>query len=119
MRMKAILSKADIILFMLLLLVAAAGMFALSGGGEGQTAIIRQDGAVVMELPLSVDRTVTVGGAVIEVKDGAVAFIESDCPGQECVHAGWLKRPGDTAACLPNRVSVTVSGERGVDAIAN
>jgi len=117
--MKAILSKADIVLFILLLLVAAGGIVLMSAGGEGQTAVIRQNGEVVMELPLSVDRTVEVGGTVIQVKGGAIAFIESNCPGQECVHAGWLSSPGETAACLPNRVSITVSGESGVDAIAN
>jgi hypothetical protein len=117
--MKTLFSKADIVLFIALLLIAAGGIFALSGGGEGQTAIIRQNGEVVMELPLSVDRTVEVGDTVIEVKDGAIRFVESDCPGKECIHAGWLKNPGATAACLPNRVSVTVSGESGVDAIAN
>jgi hypothetical protein len=117
--MKTILSKADIVLFILLLLVAAGGIVLMSGRGEGQTAVIRQNGEVVMELPLSADTTVHVAGTVIQVKDGAIAFIESDCPGQECVHSGWLSSPGDTAACLPNRVSVTITGESGVDAIAN
>jgi len=117
--MKAIFSRADIILFVLLLLIAAGGIIFMSGGGEGQTAIIRQDGKIVMELPLNVDRTVQVAGTLIEVKDGAIRFFEADCPNQECVHAGWLNSPGETAACLPNRVSVTVTGESGVDAIAN
>ena len=117
--MKAIFSRADIILFVLLLLIAAGGIIFMSGGGEGQTAIIRQDGKIVMELPLNVDRTVQVAGTIIEVKDGAIRFEESDCPNQECVHAGWLKSPGHTAACLPNRVSITITGESGVDAIAN
>jgi hypothetical protein len=117
--MKAILFKADIVLFILLLLIAAGGIIFMSGGGEGQTAVVRQDGEVVMTLPLGIDRTVQVGGTVIQVKDGAIRFAESNCPGQECVHAGWLSSPGDTAACLPNRVSITISGESGVDAIAN
>ncbi len=117
--MKAIFSRADIILFVLLLLVAAGGIILMSGSGEGQTAVIRQDGQIVMELPLNVDRTVQVSGTVIEVKDGAIRFKESDCLNQICVHAGWLNSPGATAACLPNRVSITVMGESGVDAIAN
>jgi hypothetical protein len=117
--MKAIISKADIILFILLLLVAAGGIVLMSGGGEAQTAIIRQDGVVVGEVPLGVDQMFWVGDVEITVKDGAIAFIESDCPNKECIHAGWLNSPGDTAACLPNRVSITLSGESEVDAIAN
>jgi|AGTN01.1.fsa_nt_gi Uncharacterized protein conserved in bacteria len=117
--MKAIFSKADILLFILLLLVAAGGIALMPGGGEAQTAVIRQDGVFVKEVPLNADQTFWVGDVEIAVKDGAIAFIASDCPGRECVHAGWLKSPGDTAACLPNRVSIAVSGESGVDAIAN
>lgn len=117
--MKAIFSKADVILFILLLLVAVAGIILMSGDGQAQTAIIRQDGAIVKEVPLNVDQTFTVGDVHIQVKDDAIAFVESDCPGKECIHAGWLRMPGATAACLPNRVSITLTGESEVDAIAN
>jgi len=106
-------------LFILLLLAAAAGILLMSGGGQAQTAVIRQNGELVREVPLNVDQTFWVGDTVIAVKDGAIAFIESDCPNQECIHAGWLRIPGATAACLPNRVSITLTGESGVDAIAN
>ncbi len=116
--MKAIFSKADIILFVLLIVIAAGGIVLLSGSGQGETAVIRQNGEVVLEVPLAIDKTYTVGSVMLEVKDGAIRFAESDCPGQECVHAGWLSSPGDTMACLPNHVSVTVSGESEVDAIA-
>ncbi len=117
--MKTLFSKADIILFIILLLIAAGGIALMSGGGEAQTAIIRQNGEIMKEVSLYTDQTFSVGDTVIQVKNGAVAFIGSDCPHQECVHSGWLKYPGDTAACLPNRVSITILGESGVDAIAN
>ena len=48
---------------------------------------------------------------VFEVKDGAVAFIQSDCPDQVCVNTGWLSRPGHFAACLPNNILMFVIGE--------
>ena len=34
--------------------------------------------------------------------DGSIAFVESDCPDQVCVHTGYLRRVGEFAACLPN-----------------
>lgn len=117
--MKTIFSKADIVLFILLLLIAAAGIIWMSSGGQAQTAVIRQDGKVVKEVPLNVDQTFWVGDVEITVEDGAIAFIESDCPNKECIHAGWLRMPGATAACLPNRISITLTGESEVDAIAN
>jgi hypothetical protein len=116
--MKHILSKADIALFILIIIIAVVGMILLSGSGGGSTAVIRVEGKVYRQVDLSVDQSFYIGNVKIEVKDGAVAFIASDCPGKECIRAGWLKTPGSSAACLPNRISITVEGESGVDAIA-
>jgi hypothetical protein len=116
--MKHILSKADIALFIILVLVAAAGIAFMSGSGGGAVAVVRVGGEIYREVDLSVDQSFRIGNVRIEVKDGAIAFIESDCPGKECIRTGWLKTPGASAACLPNRISITVTGESGVDAIA-
>jgi hypothetical protein len=116
--MKHILSKADIALFILIIVIAAAGMILMSGSGGGSTAIVRVDGKVYRQVDLGADQSFFIGNVKIEVRDGAIAFIESDCPHKECVHAGWLRVPGASAACLPNRISIPVEGESGVDAIA-
>lgn len=116
--MKHILSKADIALFIIIVIIAIAGIVLLSGSGGGSTAIVRVDGRVERQVDLSVDQSFYIGSVRIEVKGGAIAFIESNCPHKECIKAGWLKVPGASAACLPNRISVTVLGESGVDAIA-
>lgn len=116
--MKHILSKADIALFILIIVAAAAGMLFLAGSGGGSTAVIRVDGREYREVDLSVDQSFYIGNVKIEIRDGAIAFIESDCPHKECIKSGWLKAPGTSAACLPNRISITVEGESGVDAIA-
>jgi hypothetical protein len=44
------------------------------------------------------------------VKNGAIAFVESDCPDKVCVHTGYISKPGQAAVCLPNRVAVRISG---------
>jgi len=121
--MKKIVKKADIILFILLIATAAAGIVLMSGAGaSGSAAVVRVDGKVVRQVDLSIDQTFWVGDVQLQVQNGAIAFIESDCPGKECIHAGWLKSPGSSAACLPNRVSVTVEGGSGgpqeVDTVA-
>lgn len=117
--MKKLLTKADKLLFLLLIVIAAAGIIFLSGAGTaGETAIVRLDGKIVRQVSLSVDQTFRVGDVVLEVKDGAIAFIESDCPGKECIHSGWQHRPGSSAACLPNHISVTVTGQSEVDTVA-
>jgi hypothetical protein len=116
--MKHILSKADIILFIIIVAIAIAGIFLLSDSGSAQTAMIRVDGQIVREVNLDVDQSFWVGDVRFEVKGGDIAFVESDCPGKECIHAGWLSTPGSSMACLPNKVSVTLNGESEVDVIA-
>ncbi len=116
--MKHILSKADIILFIIIIAIAVTGIVLLSGGGNANSAVIRSDGQIIKEVKLDVDQSFWVGDVRFEVKDGAIAFVESDCPGKECIHAGWLSSPGSSMACLPNKISVTLTGESEVDAIA-
>lgn len=52
----------------------------------------------------------------ITVANGAIAFTNSDCPGQDCVHSGSISSTGRSLVCLPNRVEIrVVSGEDDVD----
>ena len=54
--------------------------------------------------------TLEVNGAVIELdKDGA-HFVSSPCPDKICVNKGIIKRAGESAVCLPQRVSVRIEG---------
>lgn len=117
---KRILSKADIALFVIIIAIAVTGILLMSGSGGGKTATVRVDGIALRKVDLGVDQIFKVGDVTLKVKDGSIAFIESDCPHKECIKAGWMRIPGSSAACLPNRVSVTVEGdgESGVDAIA-
>lgn len=104
----------------MIIVIAAAGIIMMSGSGGGRTAAVRVDGSFERRVDLGVDQTFSAGNVTFKVENGAIAFVESDCPHKECMKAGWLKLPGASAACLPNGVSVTVEGESesGVDAIA-
>ncbi len=54
----------------------------------------------------------------IEIKDNKIRFINSLCPDGTCEKSGFLEKPGDTAACLPAKTVVTVSGAKSnVDAV--
>ena len=69
-----------------------------------------------MIIDLSEDREFVIeslSNVRFKVQDGRIAFIASDCPDQICVRRGFLHRPGQRAACLPNRVSILIeSGSR-------
>lgn len=69
------------------------------------------NGRISERVDLSVDRTFYLGplpNVRFQVRDGAIAFIESDCPDQICVRSGFINRPGQMAICLPNRCSLSI-----------
>ena len=39
-----------------------------------------------------------------------VVMAESDCPTQDCVHTGTIRRSGQSIVCLPARVVVSLEG---------
>ncbi|HEY1076651.1 MAG TPA: NusG domain II-containing protein [Fontimonas sp.] len=91
----------------------AATQFEIRVGGEPQA-----------RYALDVDREIRVDGragvSVLKVENGRVRFVSSPCRNKVCVHGGWLSHSGDAAACLPNRVSIALSGTGGdgLDAIS-
>ncbi len=81
------------------------------------------DGALIREMPLDQDDTFRIDGAYrnqVQVQGGKAAITESTCPGEDCVHSGWISQPGRSVVCLPNRVEIRVEGRPGgeeVDAV--
>jgi hypothetical protein len=79
-------------------------------------AVIRSDGKVVAEVRLTEDRTLTVAGplgtTVIRIENHRARVARDPSPRQYCVRQGWLSRAGETALCLPNRVSVELVGAK-------
>ncbi len=53
-----------------------------------------------------------VGGCEILLEKDGVSFLKSECPDGLCVKRGKLKRPGDTMACVPQKVVITVKSEK-------
>lgn len=100
------------------LLACAAGTAALApiafSGGAAEKAVVRRDGVVVAELPLTQARRVEVQGAlgtsVIEVQPGRARVAADPGPRQYCVRQGWLVSAGAVAICAPNQVSLALSG---------
>jgi hypothetical protein len=41
-------------------------------------------------------------------KDGSISFEKSDCRDKLCVRSGKLKTVGESAACLPNKISIKI-----------
>lgn len=105
--------KLDLIFAAVILLCAAALYLALhSGRGAGLVAVADFGGGYTETLPLDkdYDYLYDVGDYVVhlQVKDGAVVFMDSQCPDHVCEQFGWLKEEGAWAACVPAGVYVQV-----------
>jgi hypothetical protein len=83
-------------------------------GGIADKAIIRSNGKIFREVPLAHDTEISVPGplgiSIIAIHKGQARIISDPSPRQYCVRQGWLKNAGEIAICLPNQVSVELSG---------
>ena len=102
-----VLLAAALVLFAVLRLRPAGGTAVLTWGEDGQT----------MEIPLDKNARYDVDTGIytihLEVKDGAIAFVDSPCPDHLCEGYGWLSLQDDWAACLPAKANVVVMSEGG------
>ena len=84
---------------------------------EGKQVVqIFQDNQLLKEVSLDAEETIPVEGDyrnVIEISEGVVAIVESDCPGADCVHSGSISKVGRSIVCLPNKVEVRIVGVDG------
>jgi len=55
----------------------------------------------------------------VQIKDGKLRILNSDCPQQICKNTGWIKYSGQAIACVPNQVLVEIKskGPAAVDAV--
>ena len=78
---------------------------------------VTQEGKVVAFLDLNHDQTITLQGAlgpaVVEVKNKQVRVAKDNSPRQICVKQGWLSKAGQTAICLPNKITLELLGQGG------
>ncbi len=103
--------KRDVVLIFVLLLAAFA-VFFLFKGTDGTIAEISLNGETVktINLKTATNGELNIGTAVIEIKNGEIRFKDSDCPDKVCVNTGFIKNSGQTAACVPNKIAITIKG---------
>ena len=114
------LSKKDVALILIILAVAAGAWLIMTSLLSAEEPLEEEHtargeiyfgGSIVKVVPLNVDQTFSIPErpeVVFEVRDGAIAFVKSNCPDQVCVHAGFLDSPWHFAACLPNWLLLSV-----------
>jgi len=113
-----IIKKADIILFICLILIGGAlSYLAFSGSSTGDLVVVKVNGEIYGKYSLSKDRTITVNrdGHMnkITIKGGKVQVSKSSCKNQICVKQGSISTTHQSIVCIPNRVVVSIEGKDG------
>jgi hypothetical protein len=89
-------------------------VFTFWHGGTADKAVIRSGGKIFREVPLSHDQIIDVPGPLgfsrIAIHGRQARVAADPSPRQYCVRQGWLKQAGEIAVCLPNQVSLELSG---------
>ena len=91
----------------------AAAFLLPASGSESALLQVYQDGSMIKELPLDADTDFEVHGEYtnyVSISGGRAAIVNSDCPGQDCMHSGWISNAGRSIVCLPNRVELRIVG---------
>lgn len=88
---------------------------------EGAYAVVSIDGVETARYPLGTNGSYPLNGGtnLLIIKNGYAFMQEADCPDKLCVNQGKVRYTGQCIVCLPNRVTVTVSGaDGGVDLVS-
>ena len=82
------------------------------GGVAVATIVGDENGDFTREIPLDTDADIDIDGGLfpvhLQVRDGAIRFVNSECPDHLCEGFGWLRHEGDAALCAPAGVSLRV-----------
>ncbi len=124
MHRSRLLPPADIIVLLVAMSILAGLYGTMWGGDQGaDIAIIQVANRAPIEVPLARDARFTVDGhlgpATIEINKQRIRFAASACQQKICIRSGWHRHAGDSAVCMPNRVSAQVaSTHRHYDAVS-
>ncbi len=109
------LTRADLILILLLALLGGAFLLYRGRSTSGLTVRIYSENVLLTELPMDQDAVYTVttdkGTNTVNISGGTVFVTDADCPDKTCELQGAVSKPGATIICLPHGLIVEVSDD--------
>ena len=98
--------------------ITVFSVYVYSGNSKAASVRIEAGGRVWI-YPLDEDRELSIEGPIgitlILITDNTAYIKDSPCPDKLCILAGKLDKTGQWAACLPNRVFVSIEGSENED----
>jgi hypothetical protein len=112
--------RLDIIVIAALLILSLSVILIINlTRKEGATVTVTVDGVTVAEYSLEKDGVYTLNGGsnILTIENGTARMSDSSCPDHICENKGKIKYVGQTIVCLPNKLTVTVTGEAEDDGV--
>ena len=107
-------SNLVLVLILIALCLWAVWQLALKPAYPAETVTVLQENRVLKTITLPVGHSKTFSlkrwgiDMELELSPGMARVMHSNCPDKVCVNTGWLSESGQTAVCMPNRVTVTI-----------
>ena len=124
------LKKADIILLSTLCLLGIVLTIIIyaPSRSDGTHVVIRQNGKVVKETPLSQNQEIRIGSSgvidenssrqekqpaenIIYISNREIYMKSANCPDKSCVSQGKIHLVGESIICLPHKISIEITDE--------
>lgn len=128
MNWRKYMTKADIILIIIIAVVSVAflALFVFMGNSQAEEEkadkiiSVQIGGREVDSIPLIPENEGKVfryktklGYNIVEIKNQKVHIREADCPDQLCIHQGYIDEPGEILVCLPHQMVVEIVKPEG------
>jgi len=105
----------DIIIFLIFLAVCSFTLIANTHTQNTENYLVITAEETEWIYPLNKDQVLEfsgpVGKTLIVIENESARIIESECPDHLCVAMGAASKPGQWAACLPNRIFLRISSK--------
>lgn len=111
--MKKLITKKDIILLFVVLVIGIVGILLMNSADTGKSAEIIVDGKTTEIIALDESYEKQINGVVVCCENGEVYIKESDCPDKVCIRSGRISKSGEGIICAPNRVAIKIDGKKG------
>lgn len=111
--MKKLITKKDLILFFVVLVIGVGGIILVNSAEKGRSATITIDGKTKEAVSLDKNFEKKVNGVFICCENGEIYVKDSDCTDKVCVRSGRICKSGESIICAPNRVAIKIDGKNG------
>lgn len=113
------MKKNDLILFISIIAIAFfTYLFGRITATKGDTVLILKDGKKFYQGSVYEDKTIDIeGGNTVRIENGCAYMTDATCPDKLCIHQGKTEDSSKKIVCLPNRVTVEITKESGIDKV--